>query len=109
MDREAWQASPKGHKELDTTEQPNTHQHYPFYSTLLPEIEAFKAYLWPSRGSVVKNPPANAEDVSLIPGLGRDPGEGNGSPLQSPCLGNPWMEEPSALQSMGHKESDMTQ
>jgi len=48
MDREAWQASPKGHKELDTTEQPNTHQHYPFYSTLLPEIEAFKAYLWPS-------------------------------------------------------------
>ena len=58
---------------------------------------------------MVKNPPANAEDVSLIPGLGRDPGEGNGSPLQSSRLGNPWMEEPSVLQSMGHKESDMTQ
>ena len=35
MDREALQPSPKGHKELDT----NTHQHYPFYSTLLPEIQ----------------------------------------------------------------------
>ena len=42
-----------------------------------------------SGGSVVKNPPADAEDVSLIPGLGRSPGEGNGSPLQYSCLGNP--------------------
>ena len=58
---------------------------------------------------MVKNPLANAEDVSLIHGLGRDPGKGNGSPLQSSCLGNPWMEEPGVLQSMGHKESDMTQ
>ena len=58
---------------------------------------------------MVKNPLANAEDVSLIHGLGRDPGKGNGSPLQSSCLGNPWMEEPRVLQSMGHKESDMTQ
>ena len=35
-------------------------------------------------GSVVKNPPAKAgdtRDVGLIPGLGRSPGEGNGSPL----------------------------
>ena len=32
-------------------------------------------------GSVVKNPPANAGDVGLIPGLGRSPGKGNGSPL----------------------------
>ena len=32
-------------------------------------------------GSVVKNPPANAEDVGLIPGLGRSPGEGNGNSL----------------------------
>ena len=40
---------------------------------------------------VVKNPPANASDsrdVSLIPGLGRSPGEGNGNPLQYPCLEN---------------------
>ena len=40
-------------------------------------------------GSVVKNPPANAGDVSSIPGSGRSPGEGNGNPLQYSCLGNP--------------------
>ena len=38
---------------------------------------------------VVKNPPANAGHVGLIPGLGRSPGEGNGNPLQYPCLENP--------------------
>jgi len=27
--------------------------------------------------------------MDLIPGLGRSPGEGNGSPLQYSCLGNP--------------------
>ena len=31
-------------------------------------------------GSVVSNPPAHAGDVSLIPGLGRLPGEGSGNP-----------------------------
>ena len=31
--------------------------------------------------SVVKNPPANAGDMDLIPGSGRSPGEGNGNPL----------------------------
>ena len=40
-------------------------------------------------GSEVKNPPANAGDVGSIPGLGRSPGERNGSPLQYSCLGNP--------------------
>ena len=39
-------------------------------------------------GSVVKNPPANAVDVGLIPGLGRSPGEGNGNPFHYSCLGN---------------------
>ena len=39
--------------------------------------------------SLVKNQPANAGDVGLIPGLGRSPGEGNGNPLQYPCLENP--------------------
>ena len=32
------------------------------------------------RGSVVENLPANAGDASLIPGLGKFPGEGNGKP-----------------------------
>ena len=42
-------------------------------------------------GSVVKNPPANAEaitDVGSIPGLGRSPGGGNGNPLQYSSLEN---------------------
>ena len=32
------------------------------------------------------NPPANAGDAGLIPGLGRIPGEGNGNSLQYSCL-----------------------
>ena len=41
---------------------------------------------------VVKNPPANAEDVrdmGSIPGLGRSPGGGHGNLLQYSCLENP--------------------
>ena len=40
-------------------------------------------------GSVVKTLPANVGDVGLILGLGRFPGEGNGSSFQYSCLGNP--------------------
>ena len=40
-------------------------------------------------GPVVKNPPANAGDMDLIPGSGRSSGEGNGNPLWYSCLGNP--------------------
>ena len=39
-------------------------------------------------GSVVKNLPANAGDSVSIPGSGRAPRGGNGSPLQSSCLEN---------------------
>ena len=42
-----------------------------------------------SGGSVVKNLPANAGNVGLIPGLGSSPGEGNGYPLPCSCLENP--------------------
>ena len=38
---------------------------------------------------MVKNPAASAEDLGLIPGLGRSPGEGNSDTLQYSCLGNP--------------------
>ena len=31
----------------------------------------------------------NVGDQVSIPGLGRSPGEGNGNPLQYPCLENP--------------------
>ena len=37
-------------------------------------------------GSAVKNPPANARDVGLIPGSGRSPGEENGNLLQNSGL-----------------------
>ena len=40
-------------------------------------------------GTVVKNLPNNAGDLSSIPGSGRSPGGGNGNPLQYSCLGNP--------------------
>ena len=39
---------------------------------------------------MVKNLPANAGDT-VFPGLGRSPGEGNGSPLQYSCLRNPML------------------
>ena len=50
-------------------------------------------------GSVLKNLPANAGDLGLIPGLGRSPGKGNGHPPQNSCLGNPM--DRGAWQSMG--------
>ena len=40
------------------------------------------------RGSEVKASACNAEDLGLIPGSGRSPGEGNGNPLQYSCLEN---------------------
>ena len=40
-------------------------------------------------GTIVKNPPANAEDAASIPGWERSPGEENGNPLQYSCLDNP--------------------
>ena len=32
-------------------------------------------------------------DLSLVPGSGRSPGEGNGNPLQYSCLENPMDKE----------------
>ena len=40
-------------------------------------------------GSDGKASAYNAGDLGSIPGLGRSPGEGNGNPLQYPCLENP--------------------
>ena len=40
-------------------------------------------------GSVVKNLPANAEEVGLNLESGRSLGAGNGDPLEYSCLGNP--------------------
>ena len=40
-------------------------------------------------GSDGKASAYNVEDLGLIPGSGRSPGEGNGNPLQYSCLENP--------------------
>ena len=52
---------------------------------------------------MVKNPPSNAGDTGLIPGLGRCPGEGSGNPLQYSCLGNPMDRGALGYSSGGHK------
>ena len=58
---------------------------------------------------MMKNPPANAGDPGLIPGLGRSPGEGKGYPLQYSCLENPWTEKHAGYSPWGLKESDITE
>ena len=40
-------------------------------------------------GSDGNEPPGDAEDLGLIPGLGRSPGGGRGNPLYYSCLENP--------------------
>ena len=46
-----------------------------------------------------------AADAGLIPGSRRSPGEGNGNALWYSCVGNPWTEELSRLQSMQSQKS----
>ena len=67
---------------------------------MLNSIRTFKGnfYLmgllcWPDG----KESACNAGDLGWIPGSGRSPGEGNGYPLQHPCL----TEKPGGLPSMG--------
>ena len=62
--------------------------------------------LIPGEG-MVKNVPANA---GSIPGSGRCPGGGHGSPLRYSCLENPRGQESLAGCTLrGHQESDMTE
>ena len=61
---------------------------------------------------MVKSLPANAgdiRDVGSIPGLGRSPGEGNGSPLQYSCFENPINRGAWWAIVHGVKESDTTE
>ena len=58
-------------------------------------------------GSAEKESACNAEDLGLMPGLGRSPGGGKGYPLQYSGLENSM--EPGRPQSMGVTEKlDMT-
>ena len=66
------------------------------YSDIVPLIyvnETICMVLCPSSdfpsGSDGKASAYNAGDLGSIPGLGRSPGEGNGTPLQYSCLENP--------------------
>ena len=62
---------------------------------------------------MVKNPPANARDVkgaASVPGLGRSPGGGHGTPLQYSCLENPRNREGWLSAALWvNKESDTTE
>ena len=59
---------------------------------------------------MVKNLPAVAGDLGSIPGSGRSPGEGNGNPLQYPCLENSMDREAWwGYSRWGSTESDMTE
>ena len=60
-------------------------------------------------GSEVKVSACNVGDPGSIPGSERSPGEGNGNPLQYPCLGKPTDRELDRLQSMSCKDSDITE
>ena len=89
-----------------------THRRSASYSTQITSAIAFMFFLkWlyrflglPWRLSCNKSA-CRSGDMGSIPDSGRSPGEGNGNPLQYSCLGNPWTEEPSGLQSMGSQRA----
>ena len=60
--------------------------------------------------SVGEESACNAGSPSLIPGLGRSPGGGHGSPLQHPCLENPQGQRSRAgCSPWGRREPDTTE
>ena len=64
-------------------------------------------------GSARKESACSVEDVGLIPGLGRSPGEGNGYPRQYSCLENSmergtWQAMYMGSQRVGHNSVTLT-
>ena len=59
-------------------------------------------------GSVVKNPPANAEEAGSIPGSGRSLEKEMATHSSILAWEIPWTEEPGGLQSMELQELGMT-
>ena len=74
--------SPWGHKESDMTEWQIWAELKSRRASMCPALKGFPG------GSDGKESACSAEDAGSIPGLGRSPGEGNGSPLQHSCLEN---------------------
>ena len=65
-------------------------------------IRGFYFHDWGFLGaSVVKNLPANAGNLGLIPELEKSRGGWNSNPLQYSCLEVPWTEDTGWLQSKG--------
>ena len=63
-----------------------------------------------SKDSVVKTSPAKQKmQERRIPGPGKSPGRGNGNHSSILARKIPRTEEPGWLQSIGYKESDMTE
>ena len=54
-----------------------------------------------------KELPVNTGNGDWISGLGRNPREGNGNPLQYSCLANSMADEPGELQSIGSQKSQI--
>ena len=72
---------------------------------LLLALEAYSLWISQKRmasqvAQMVKNPPTNAADLTLIPGSGTSPGERNSNPFQYSCLQNPMKR--GAWQARGH-------
>ena len=95
MDREAWRAVIHGVEKSRTQLSDWTELNWKF-GMCFPD------------GSDGKASACNAGDLGLIPGLGRSPGEGNGSPLQYSCLENS-MDRGAWWALWGRKELDMTE
>ena len=72
----------------------------PSYQSL---FSACTVYNWPCVQARMGFPGGSVDEMqeTFDPGAEEIPGEGNGSPLQYSCLGNPWTEDPGRLQSMG--------
>ena len=68
-------------------------------------MHSFAIFLGGSEG---KASVCNAGDLGSIPGSGRSPAEGNGSPLQYPCLENPMDRGAWQATAHGVAESDTT-
>ena len=56
---------------------------------LVVDVHEYWMHVFFPHSSVNKELACNAGDLSLIPGLGRSPREGNGNPLQYSCLEHP--------------------
>ena len=76
-------------------------------------LYVFKLALLPScfpADSDSKEFACNTGDLGSMPGSGRSPGEGHGSPVQYSCLQNPHGQSSLVGYSpQGRKESDMTE